>query len=186
MKKTVIALVGEIGSGKGTIASYLNKKYKFKILKFSTPIREILNRLYLPVSRLNMQKLSTYLRKIFGQEIISWIITQDIKKINSQTIVIDGPRRLEDITYLKKDFNFYLIAIKTKKKIRYQRIIARQENPDEKNKTWEEFQKESRQESERKIRSLMKEASFFIDNNQNLKETYQQVDEIIKKILKKN
>ena len=83
MQKIIIGLVGQIACGKEAVKKYLAKKYNTKDCKFSTPLRDVINRLTIPESRENLQKLSTTLRESFGQDLLAKIIASDASKLNS-------------------------------------------------------------------------------------------------------
>ncbi len=68
MNKIVLGLAAELAGGKGTVAKYVTEKYDGSSHRFSTMLRDILSRIYLPDSRENMQKLSTILRQNFGED----------------------------------------------------------------------------------------------------------------------
>jgi len=105
----IIGLVGQIACGKEVVKKYLAEKYKAQDCKFSTSLRDILMRLDLPVSRENMQKMSTILRAGFGEDLLAKVIAADASKLKSEIVVMDGIRRMADIKYLKDLPNFYLI-----------------------------------------------------------------------------
>lgn len=180
-KKIIFGIVGEIAAGKTTISDYLKKKYKARSFRFSDMLRDILNRLYLQETRENMQKLSTVLRRNFGQDIMSKVILHDLQNSKYKFIIAEGIRRPSDIVCFESLSNFYLIAINSKTRLRYKRLIKRAENPDDKNKTWQEFQKESKQETEQKIREIAKQADFIVSNNGSFEQLYKQINEIINK-----
>ncbi|KKS81974.1 MAG: hypothetical protein UV58_C0014G0020 [Candidatus Wolfebacteria bacterium GW2011_GWC1_43_10] len=180
--KIILGFVSEIGGGKGTLTKYIEQKYDAKTFRFSTILRDILERVYLPDTRENMQILSTKLRETFGQDILSKTISQDIQASDSKIIVLDGIRRIEDTAYLKNIPGFYVIAIEADERIRFERLNSRGENPDDTKKTWEEFQKDIQYETEMTIREVAKIADFKIDNNGSLEETYRQVDKIVASI----
>ncbi len=181
MQKKIIGLTGEIASGKGTVAEYIKKNYNGSIHRFSTILRDVLDRLYLDQSRENMQKLSTTLRKNYGQDLFSKVISQDVKNDSAKVIAIDGIRRESDIEYLKKIDGFRLVYLEADLEIRYKRLIKRDENSDDQNKAFEQFKKDHRGESELQIKELKNIAGEVIDNNGIMESLYQQVDKILKK-----
>lgn len=182
MKKIIIGFVGEIASGKGTACDYLIEKHAAGYFRFSTIIRDILDRLHLSHSRENMQKLSTVLRQNMTEDIFAKVIAEDVREDKSTIICVDGIRRPADIVYLKKLDNFHLIHIYADEQIRYNRIIERSENPDDKNKTFEQFQKDQQQETEITIPQVVAEAESRINNNGTKEDLYQEIERLLEKI----
>ncbi|MBT4516919.1 MAG: AAA family ATPase [Candidatus Komeilibacteria bacterium] len=179
-QKIILGFTGLISSGKGTAAKYLKEKYKADTFRFSTMLRDVLDRLYLPQSRENFQIISPILREAFGQDLMAKVIAEDVKKSNSNLIAIDGMRRPADIEYLKDIPGFKMIAIEVDEKTRFERLLKRGENTDDATKTFEQFKKEHKAETEIHIPDLMKQADITIDNNGNLEDFYKQLDKLIK------
>jgi len=182
-KKLILGLSGEIGCGKGTFADYVVKKYNGESFRFSTILRDILNRLYLPQTRENLQDISTVLRQKFGQDLLAITITKDVEKCTKSIIVVDGIRRQEDIKFLKELPKFILIYIEADPENRFKRILQRSENPDDAIKTFDQFKKELEKESEIKIKELKNVADYIINNNSSLTDFYSQIDGVIKKYI---
>jgi len=84
----------------------------------------------------------------------------------------------------KKLPGFHLIGIDTDKKTRYQRLIKRSQNTDDKSKTWAKFLKDSQLPTEVKIRQLAKKAEYRLDNNGGLEDLKKQIDEMMKQVKK--
>ena len=181
--KIILGFVGDLASGKGTICKYLKEKYNVTSYRFSTMLRDILNRIYVEQSRPNLQDLSTFLRQRYGQDIMSTVIAKDVQNDPNSIVAVEGIRRPTDITYLKDLPGFVLIALAVSERTRFERLLLRAENPDDQKKTWEQFQAEGRQESEQKIAELMREASYTIDNNGSMDELFKQVDEIVASVI---
>jgi dephospho-CoA kinase len=179
MSKIIIGLAGEMACGKGTAAKYISEKHKGSSYRFSTMIRDVLDRLYLEQSRENMSKLSTILRKNFSEDLFAKVIASDVEKDGNNYIVIDGIRRLADITYLKKIPNFKLVYIETEPQKCYKRITYRGENSDDEGKTYEEFIKDHQLETEMKIKDLKNYADSVIDNNEDFIHLHEQIDKIV-------
>jgi dephospho-CoA kinase len=182
MPKIILGLVGKLSSGKGTIAGYLAEKYQAKILMFSSPLRDVLDRFYLPQTRDNMQGVSKGLREALGQDVIAKVIAEDAKKIPADVVVVDGVRRPMDIVYLRELPGFYLIKVATDQKIRHERMTKRGQNPDDHSTTFEEFQKKDAAEAESLIDEVAGEAKFTINNNGSKEELFAQLEEIFKKL----
>lgn len=178
--KLIIALVGPIASGKGTVAKYLAEKYNAPIYKFSTMLRDMLNRMYIDMSRENLQTISKIVRENFGQDVMSNVIAKDVENDTNTIIVVDGVRRPTDITYLKKLPGFHLIYIDADPKTRWERLVKRSENAGDAEKNFEIFQKEEQAESEQLIHEIGSRAQYSIDNNGDFDTLYAQVENILK------
>lgn len=184
--KIILGFVGQIASGKGTASEYLKTKHGAKTYRFSTMLRDVLNRLYLTVSRENLQKISQIIRENFGEETLSKVIAEDVKNDPTPLIVIDGIRRPGDIEFLKQIPGFTLVNIFADMTTRYERITRRSENTDDANKTFEQFESDHKQEAELKIVEIAAEATEQIDNNGSLENLYAQLDALIAKHAGKN
>jgi dephospho-CoA kinase len=179
MAKVILGLAGEIACGKGTVAKYLVEKYDGSTHRFSTMLRDVAKRMYLPENRDNLQKISTLFRENFSDDIMSKVICHDVKNDEHQVVAVDGVRRLPDIKYLNEIPNFKLVYIEADIEKKYARIINRKENTDDAEKTFEEFKKDHEREAEVRIRDLKSKADFVIDNNGTFEELYAQIDKII-------
>lgn len=183
--KIVIGFVGKICSGKGVAAAYLQKKYRADSAMFSTSMRDILDRLYLPQSRENLQKISLLLRDNFGSDIFSKTMVSDIAKGKKQFVVIDGFRRVEDVLSFRSLPSFTLIHMTAPEKVRYERLRARKQNPGDAKVTWEQFRIQDNAETEKTIAKAAKQADIHIDNSLSLKDLYKKLDEVVTKAKKK-
>ncbi|TAK96590.1 hypothetical protein EPO05_01450 [Patescibacteria group bacterium] len=179
MAKLVLGFTGEIASGKGTASKYVVEKYQAVSYRFSTMLRDLLKRMYLEDSRENMQKISTVLRQNFGEDIMAKVMFNDAKESQQNVVVIDGIRRLADITYLKELPEFKLVYIEATMEKRFERIVKRGENPDDQAKTLEQFQRDHQAETELQIKDLKQYASAVIDNNGSQDELHSQIDKLI-------
>ncbi|MEI6596953.1 MAG: AAA family ATPase [bacterium] len=155
-KNIIIGLVGEIASGKGAVVNYLEKKYQASSYRYSKIIRDILNRIDQDQTRENMALISGFLRKNFGQDILSKIMIKDIKRDKNKLIVFDGIRRVPDLKYFKNMSGFILIKIVGNQKIRYKRFIKRNENPGDNKKTYNQFLNDLKDASNYEIPKVMK------------------------------
>lgn len=179
MPKIIIALAGPIASGKGVVKKYLEEKYGASSYKFSNPLRDILKRLHLPISRENLQDISPLLLGRFGNDLLAKVIATDAKNDEAEIVVIDGARRLADITHLRALPEFKLIGVDADIKTRYERVVKRNENEGDAEKTFDQFLIDSDRETERTIPQVLAEADYLIDNNGDFASLYQQIDKLI-------
>ncbi len=180
--KIILGFVGPIASGKGTVCEFLKTKYNISVYRFSSILRDILDRIYIEQNRNNLQDLSSDLRKRFGDDLLAKVIAEDVKNENNEIIAIDGVRREPDIKYLKVIPGFNLIFINADQKIRFERIIKRGENSDDTKKTLADFQKDEKKEAELQIKEVAKLAKFTINNNGTFDDLYRQIEIILKKL----
>ena len=184
MAKIILGLVGPIASGKDTVKKYLEKKYGATGCRFSSILRDILERIDLPNSRENMQGLSTILRQKFGEDILAKAIASDAIKLKSNIVVVDGVRRMADIKFLKNATGFALVAVNARPKIRYERLVKRGENAGDTKKTFKQFLKDHQYETELDVPMLMKKAKYKLDNDGSLADLCRQIDKLIQSIKK--
>ncbi len=179
MEKIIIGLVGPIASGKGETKKYLQKNYGATEHRFSTMLRDLLDRMHIEQSRENLQGISTILRQRFGEDLLAKVLTEDVKNDNQELIVIDGIRRMADIAYLKELSGFCLVSIDADEKTRYQRVVSRNENPGDGEKSFEDFQKDGRAETELTIPEVMEIAKITIKNDGEMEELHANIDKLL-------
>ncbi|NCB20484.1 MAG: hypothetical protein EOM88_00975 [Clostridia bacterium] len=182
MPKLILGFTGKIASGKEVCQTYINNNYNSDSFRFSTALRDVLKRLYLPINRTNLQDLSLALRTAFGENILAEIISEDAQNSQKDLVVIDGIRRLADISKLKNLPNFKLISIDAQAELRYERMRLRNENKGDAEKTYAQFIKDDEKEAELEIPEVIAKADFHLDNNSDLNNLYQQIDNIIEKL----
>ncbi|HBY74727.1 TPA: hypothetical protein DEG21_02380 [Patescibacteria group bacterium] len=100
-------------------------KYNATSFRYSAILRTILNSLFIPINRENLSKLSTNLRHNFGQDLFAKVIAENIKKTNTDIVVVDGIRRIEDIEHIKDLEGFKLIYVESDINIRFDRTKNR-------------------------------------------------------------
>lgn len=175
----ILGLTGPMASGKTTVATYVKEMHGATTHRFSTMMRDVLDRLYIEQTRGNLQTLSTIVRQSFGEDTFAKVMAEDVKNDTSNIVVVEGIRRPDDAVYLRELPNFILVAIDADEKIRFNRISARSENPDDQGKTFEQFRQEQAQESEQKIVEIMKDATVTLNNNGSMEELYAAVENIL-------
>ena len=184
MSKVILGFTGLIASGKEVSKKYLEEKYGAKSFRFSTILRDVLNRFDVPTSRDNIIILSTWARETFGQDLLARVIARDVADAKEEMVVADGIRRLPDIEHLSQIPGFVLISIDADPKIRYERMVKRNENEGDAKKTFEDFLADHQRETELTIPEVMSAARYHVNNDGTLEELYAQIDKIIADIKK--
>lgn len=182
-KQIIFGFVGLMASGKGEASTYLKESKGASVYRFSTILRDVLKRLHIPEERTNLAKMSDILRDAFGDDLLARVMAEDAKNDSNQIIVIDGIRRLADISHLAKLSNFVLVEIMVDSKVRYKRLVTRGENTDEQKKTYEQFLNDQTISTEVTIPPVMAVAQEHINNNGTTGELHQQLDALLKKYL---
>jgi len=182
MTKYIFGFTGKMASGKDTAANYFIVKHGAERIKFSTPLRDMLDRMYLPHTRDNMQELSRILREQFGQDILANVIAQDAKSAAQPILVIDGVRRPADVKELKEHKGFRLIALDAPAEVRFERMKKRKENPDDAKKSWDQFRIDEKADAELLVPEIMKMADYTVDNSGDVASMHEQLEEIYIKI----
>ena len=116
MVKLILAIAGEMGSGKGVVTKHLIQSHNADSHKFSQILRDVLDRLHIPQTRESITALSGALRQIFGEDVLAKTMYHDAYADERDIIIIDGVRRLEDIKYLKEIPYFKCIYLEAEMK----------------------------------------------------------------------
>lgn len=182
MPQLILGLTGQLGSGKGYIASYLRDHYAAEVIKFSGYLSKVLGVMALEQSRDNLIRVSEALRREFGEQTLSFAVARDAVSSSAPLVVIDGIRRVEDVAALEPLPNFVLVAVIASPEIRFARIGRRGEKTDEIGLSWEEFQAQEARSTEVTIPAVMQRASHRIENNGTLDELNAQIEGLLKKL----
>lgn len=180
MNKLIIGLVGQAGSGKGTVADMLREEYGAGYVRFSGILGELLDTLGIEKSRDNFIAISKAVRDAFGEDVLSYAVEKKSLTAPEEIIVVDGIRRPEDIVALEPLPQFKLISIDVSPELRFERMKKRGEKAGETDMTWEEFQAQEDAETERTIPSVMERAWKTIPNEGTKEELESAVREIMK------
>ncbi len=181
-KKIIIGLVGEMGSGKDTVAKYLNEKYGVLLMRFADPIKETLKIYFEQSTREDQQWMYMALKERFGSDVLGRAIRKRVESAEG-IIAINGLRMPDDLVFMKSFENSYIIYVTADQKLRWERTIGRGEKADD-DIIFEKFQEMERAETEMHIPEIGAKADFTIVNEKNLEFLLSEVDEIMEQILK--
>jgi len=189
--KIYIGMVGQIAAGKEVFAEYLIKKYGFTTFSLSTVVhQELEKRGVVNFTRKTLQDVGDELRKKYGDDVLAKRAIEILNK-DKRSVVITGIRNPAEVRYLRTVKNFILVAIKAKRKIRFQRVLQRAKPWDP--KTWQEFYKIDRRDycigqkkSGQQVGACLKMADYTLTNNRDLGNFYKKIERLIKEIKLKN
>lgn len=180
-KKVVFGFTGLIASGKGTVAAYMKEKHGARTHRFSTMLRDLLERIYLEPSRDYMIRMSECIRNTFGEDTMARVIAKDVENDTTPITVVEGIRRTADVTYLSKIPHFVLVEIFANPKVRHERLVKRNENPDDAIKTFEQFMEDHKRSTEMSIQEIAAKATERIDNNGSIEGLHHALDALVRK-----
>lgn len=177
--KKILGFVGHIGSGKGAACDYIAEKHDAGYYRFSTMLRDVLNRMYIPTDRVNLIRISEVLRENFGEDTLARVMKRDVENDPHNIVCVDGIRRLADISELRKLPGFVLIYVEASPEIRYKRVVSRSENEGDTTKTFEEFLVDEQRSTEKSIDEVAAEADIVVHNNDTLEAFQQELEKLL-------
>lgn len=195
MEKRYFAIAGKMGAGKETVGNFIKEELErlgqtAVIHHFSDPLNETLeaiNRILaargftcrLEKSRPNQQDISTELRKVYFQELLSRGIFDRARRDGRDNQIVDGIRRPADVRMVRKLPGCVFIYVHADAQVRFERLRKRSERADEGAMTWETFLKLDNSEPEQLIEEIGKEADFRINNSGTLEELKAMVTQLL-------
>jgi dephospho-CoA kinase len=177
--KLVIGLTGNIGAGKTVVSDHLHKKYGADQVRFSRILMDVLDRLYLPKDRKNLQTLGVVVRDSFGGDVIVNAFKKDLEKSTSQVVVVDGIRYMNEVEMLRSFPNSVLVFMDAPARMRYERVVKRGEKGEE-NISFEEFLKAEKRGTEKGLPEIKIVADHVIENDGSVKHLRRKIDDIVK------
>jgi dephospho-CoA kinase len=182
MKKILLGLVGETGSGKDTFCQYIQKTVEKPVFcfRFSEPLSETLRIFAGEVRKEDQQWLGTVLRQRFGQDVLAQAIARKIRDINKGLIILNGIRCWEEFGMIK-DLRGKIFYITADSKKRWERVRKRGDRRDDFS-SFRKFLEREKAKTEILIPKIGQKADFAIKNNGSLKAFYLEINEIIKKL----
>lgn len=179
--KKLIAIVGMSGSGKSVASDYLVKNGFTKIYFGGVVLEEVKKR-GLEDTPSNEKLVRESLREEYGMSAMAKILLPRIKDtIKEHDTVLDGLYSWDEYLVLKEEFKdrLKLIAIITDKNIRYERVAVRKVRP----LTKQEVEKRDVSEIENLAKGgPIAMSDYFLLNNDDLKQYYKRLDEILEKM----
>lgn len=180
-----IALIADTGGGKGTFVDYIAEKYGHIPLTMSDFVerKAKLHNLIEPSDTLSDRarkaELGNILAKSLGTNYLAKAVVDIVEENPNKTYVIDGVRRLGELTEIKyrlKD-NVISIAIAVSDAVR----MARLKNRDNMSEDYFNKLKESAKSYD--LNQLIEGADYVVNNNGTIAEFQNRIDKVMVEIL---
>jgi len=183
----VIAIVGMMGSGKGTAVEYLTKKYGWPSVYFGGMVYEEVARRGLDIVR-DETAVRQDMRAKEGPAVLAKRVAvkaHELLKEGAETVVLDGLYSWSEDKYLRQEFgdDIVIVAVVAPKKLRRQRVLER---VDQRRKyTLDEIVTREIAEIENIEKGgPIAYADFYVMNDEDLENMHRQLDRIVKDIKK--
>ena len=167
MKRIILGITGLNGSGKSTVARYLQDEKGFYYLSFRSFLLGKLNDKGIEANRESMRLLANELRKKHGADYILEEMLKEALESNRE-VVIESIRAIKEADYLKNR-GVKLLAVTAPADIRYQRIYDRGSETDQ--VTYKEFLQGEARESQsedpdvQNLPKVVARADYIITND---------------------
>jgi len=181
MKKIVIGLVGETGSGKDTVAKYLKEKQGATMMRFKDPMEETLSIFFEKPSKEDYQWFYNSLHDRFGEDILCKGLKKKIDESEDGLIVVNGLRMPCDYDFIKNYPNSFILYVTADQKLRWQRVSGRGEKSDD-DISFEKFQELDKNTTEVHVSEIGEKADYKIINEKDLEYLLGETDNFLAKI----
>ncbi|MFA6184353.1 MAG: AAA family ATPase [Parcubacteria group bacterium] len=183
-KRIVIGLVGATGSGKDTVANYLEEKHGVQKMRFADPLKETLAIYFDKFSKEDQSWLAVQFRNRFGDDILSRALRKRIDN-GEGIIMVNGVRFWEDFHFVKSYTDSYILYIDVPQKIRWERTINRGEKSDDAMSFEKFIETEQTMETEKYVPEMGAKADFVIENDKDLAHLLAEADKVMEEIKKR-
>ncbi|MEM3781832.1 MAG: AAA family ATPase [Candidatus Micrarchaeaceae archaeon] len=136
----VICIVGQIASGKSTVAELMKEK-GYKTVEMGDVVREEMSKRNLEIDSKSLRNFSAELRSSYGNDVVARLTLKELRRLGGTSMsntVITGMRSTYEEAYFKKSIKgLVVVAVLAPESIRFARIKKRNKPDDP--KTLEEF-----------------------------------------------
>ncbi|MES2930692.1 MAG: AAA family ATPase [Patescibacteria group bacterium] len=179
-KKTIIGIIGTIGSGKDTAALYISERLQIPTFQISQVLKDIAKERGIEPIRENLIALGSDLVKEKGSGFLSELA---LDRIEGDKGIITGIRVPDVIEYFKYNSHFILLTTEADPEIRFQRSTARNKLGEA--GSLEEFLENEKRENSppnaQRLFECLEQADYTISNNSDLASFHEKIDLFLEK-----
>ncbi|HSV77382.1 MAG TPA: AAA family ATPase [Bacteroidales bacterium] len=185
----ILGITGTLGSGKGTVVTYLAETRGFVHFSVREYIARRLHHDNIPVNRDTLTAKANELRAINGP---AYIIEELYKEAEAlkKNCIIESIRTPGEIAVLRSKPYFFLLAVDADSRKRYDRIRLRNSETDQ--VTFDTFLSNEQREmystdpNNQNLSECIRQADVVIFNNGDLEELYAQTEKFLSVVLKRD
>lgn len=181
----IIGITGTIGAGKGTIVDYLISNKQFKHYSVRSFLLKEIEKEHLEPNRDSMVIVANRLRENHSPSYIVDELMKEAMSIHANSI-IESIRTEGEVISLRRQSQFYLLAVDASSEIRYQRIKLRSSETD--HVDYQTFVQNEERESysddpnKQNLSRCIEMADYKLSNNTTREELYVQIEKILRNI----
>jgi dephospho-CoA kinase len=180
-----IGITGTLGAGKGTVVEYLVTRKGFLHYSVRDYLRAELENRKMPVNRDTLTSIANKLRAKHGS---AYLVEQLFKKAQQigQNSIIESIRNTGEIQNLRKQENFFLLALDADARLRYKRIRSRNSETDQ--VSYHKFMQNEEREmhatdpNNQSLMACIHVADFVIVNNSSIKNLHRSIEDFLNAI----
>ncbi len=178
MKKVIIGLTGEMGSGKDTFCNYVKENYKnVFVLRFSEVLTDVLKIFFDEIKREDQSWLGSSLKDRFGSDILVRALIKKANSIKEGIVILNGVRSKGEEKIIRENGG-RIIYVTADPKLRWERVCIRKEKADD-DISYEKFLEMHKLSTEVPVPKIGKEADFKLQNNGSKAEFYKEIKKTI-------
>jgi len=190
MEKTILVVVGSVGSGKTETSNFI-KSLGIPTFRTGDVIRKAVLDSGLSLTPKNSERMAVELRRKYGNDYPARKTGEKIKQLpkTERLICVEGPRDMDEVDYLATLGRVILLVLEAPIELRFSRTVARKgtklEPKTRDPETLEEFRWRDMTESERgqaEVTHTDKYPRHVIENTGTKEELYDKVRRIVEKL----
>jgi len=178
----IVWITWTLGAGKGTIVDYLVQKKWFQHFSVRAYLIQEIEKRGMPVNRDSMVIVGNDLRAKYGSSYIAEQLYEQAK-LSGKNAIIESLRAVGEVEALKGKANFYFFAIDADPKIRYERVVLRNNESDhvsyEKFISDEQREMENEDPTKQNVAKCIQMADHIFINNGTFEELNAQIEKVI-------
>jgi dephospho-CoA kinase len=168
------------GSGKTTISEIV-KEMEIPVIVMGDVVREEARIRGIEPTPKNLGKLMIEMREKMGANVMARRCVDKIKELNSNIVLVEGVRSLEEVEEFRKVGDVKIVAVHSSPKTRYERLSRRGRSDDP--KSWEEFRERDLRELDVGIGRVISLADEIIINEGTLEDLKENTLKVFRKVI---